>query len=214
MGRGRGSAAGARRRVAAARIGTSLPRSRSGGAVADSPFLSPLGRVAGAARRGDGARGCALTQARRLCANAQWSLDSRRTGVLARKVGMMSVWDEFSVLRPITVLRMEDNVVVQVKTAEKDGYDAVQIGAEAAKPRHVTRQMQRHFDRWGAPMRRHVREFRVTPDALLEPGTPISVRHFVPGQMIDVSGITKGKGFQGAMKRWGFAGGRASHGNR
>ena len=127
---------------------------------------------------------------------------------------MMSVWDEFSVLRPITVLRMEDNVVVQVKTAEKDGYDAVQIGAEAAKPRHVTRQMQRHFDRWGAPMRRHVREFRVTPDALLEPGTPISVRHFVPGQMIDVSGITKGKGFQGAMKRWGFAGGRASHGNR
>ncbi|KAL4590602.1 hypothetical protein LXL04_003539 [Taraxacum kok-saghyz] len=113
---------------------------------------------------------------------------------------------------PITVLWLDENIVSQVKTPEKEGITARQIGCGHKKEKHLTKPEVGHFRAQGVPLKRKLREFPVTEDALLPLGTQIGVRHFVPGQYVDVTGITKGKGFQGAMKRWGFKGGPASHG--
>ncbi|KAF0931462.1 hypothetical protein E2562_004586 [Oryza meyeriana var. granulata] len=136
---------------------------------------------------------------------------SRRTGVIGVKCGMSAMWDKWGAKVPITVLWVDDNVVCQVKTAE-EGFFALQLGAGQKKEKHLTKPEVGHFRAQGVPLKRKLKEFPVTEDALLPVGTTITVRHFVPGQFVDVTGITKGKGFAGGMKRHGFSGMPASHG--
>lgn len=147
---------------------------------------------------------------------AKWTLRDKRCGALGIKLGMMPVWDDWGERHPCTVLFLDNNVVVRNKTSDDvDGYDAVQLGAGERKAKRVTKPLMGHYAKYGVADRPPyvVREFRVTTrDALPEPGTRIHARHFVPGQNVDVSGISKGKGFQGGMKRHGFAGMPASHG--
>lgn len=138
----------------------------------------------------------------------------KRCGALAIKVGMMPVWDEWGERHACTVLFLDRNVVIKTFTEKQDGYFGVQVGAGERKAKNVTKPLMGHYqahDLEHAPYR--VREFRVSDEAHLpEPGTPIHARHFVAGQAIDVSAISKGKGFQGAMKRWNFSGMPATHG--
>lgn len=138
--------------------------------------------------------------------------NSHRSGLVAVKCGMTAVWDKWGKRIPLTVLWVDDNQVVQVKTLEHHGHTALQIGAGQKKAKQLTRPELGHFKAHGVPLKRKLAEFPVTEDALLPVGTPLSVRHFLPGQFIDITGTTLGKGFQGGMKRWGFAGMPASHG--
>ena len=135
-----------------------------------------------------------------------------RTGVIAKKVGMTRLFQEDGRHVPVTVLALEDCQVVSVRTADTDGYVAVQLGAGTAKQKNVAKPQREHFARAQVSLKARVAEFRVADDALLEVGASIAASHFVPGQLVDVSGHTQGKGFQGGMKRWGFGGMRATHG--
>ncbi|MDE2005384.1 MAG: 50S ribosomal protein L3 [Rhodospirillales bacterium] len=135
-----------------------------------------------------------------------------RTGLLAKKLGMTRIFRDDGTHVPVTVLHLDDLRVVSARTAEKDGYTAVQLGWGKAKVKNVTKPNRGHFAKNKVEPPARLREFRVDADALLEPGAVLSATHFVPGQMVDVCGITKGKGFAGAMKRWNFAGLEASHG--
>jgi large subunit ribosomal protein L3 len=135
-----------------------------------------------------------------------------RTGVIAKKVGMTRLFQEDGQHVPVTVLALEDCQVVSVRTAETDGYVAVQLGAGEAKQKNVNKPQREHFAKAQVPLKMRVAEFRVADDAVLEVGATIAASHFVPGQLVDVAGHTQGKGFQGGMKRWGFGGMRATHG--
>jgi large subunit ribosomal protein L3 len=135
-----------------------------------------------------------------------------RTGVIAKKVGMTRLFQEDGRHVPVTVLALEVNQVVSVRTTDVDGYVAVQLGAGEAKQKNVNKPQREHFAKAQVPLKQRVAEFRVADDALLEVGSTIAASHFVPGQLVDVGGYTQGKGFQGAMKRWGFGGMRATHG--
>lgn len=135
-----------------------------------------------------------------------------RTGVIAQKVGMTRVYDEFGAHVPVTVLKIENLQVTNVRTKEKDGYSAVQVGYGKAKLNRVNKARKGQFAKANVEPKKKVCEFRVADDALLEIGQEIRANHFVPGQFIDIQGTTKGKGFAGAMKRWNFAGLEASHG--
>eukprot|EP01038_Epipyxis_sp_PR26KG_P007473 gene7473-10186_t len=139
--------------------------------------------------------------------------EGRRTGAIAMKVGMLAFFDKWGVRFPATVLQVDNCEVVQVKTVETNGYTALQLGAGEAKLSRVKVTELGHFKKAGVYPKRKLWEFRVTPDCLLDVGTKISALHFVPGQLIDACGTSKGKGFQGVMKRWNFKGGRATHGN-
>jgi len=135
-----------------------------------------------------------------------------RTGLLAEKLGMTRLFGDDGSHSPVTVLRVQDCEVVAARRPERDGYCAVQIGAGTAKAKNVTKPMRGHFAKANVTPKAKLVEFRVSEDALLDPGTALSVEHFVVGQYVDVCGISIGKGFAGAMKRWGFKGLRASHG--
>jgi large subunit ribosomal protein L3 len=135
-----------------------------------------------------------------------------RTGVIAKKVGMTRLFQEDGRHVPVTVLALEVNQVVSVRTEERDGYVAVQLGAGVAKQKNVAKPQREHFAKAQVPLKQRVCEFRVADDAVLEVGSTIAASHFVPGQLVDVAGHTQGKGFAGAMKRWGFGGMRATHG--
>ena len=113
---------------------------------------------------------------------------------------------------PVTVLHLDALQVVDARTIERDGYTAVQLGTAKAKVKNVSKPNRGHFARVKVEPKKRLVEFRVAPDALLEPGTTLTAAHFVVGQKVDVAGISKGKGFQGGMKRWNFAGLEASHG--
>jgi len=113
---------------------------------------------------------------------------------------------------PVTVLTVSDCQVVAVRTEEKDGYTAVQLGAGRAKPKNTTKPMRGHFAAANVEPKAYVVEFRVSPDALIDVGAELSAEHFIPGQYVDISGTSIGKGFAGAMKRHNFSGLRASHG--
>jgi 50S ribosomal protein uL3 len=137
---------------------------------------------------------------------------SKRVGLLGYKVGMMTVWDKFGVAYPLSVIKIENCQVTQVKTKETDKYDAIQVGVGSKDPYNATKPMIGHFIKNDIPIKRHVKEFKVTPENLLPVGYTLSVRHFTPGQLVDVKGISKGKGWQGVMTRWNFSGGFKTHG--
>ena len=138
--------------------------------------------------------------------------NTARTGVIANKIGMTRIYDEFGRSVPVTVLQLDNVQVTAQKTEAKDGYNAVQIGAGKAKAHRVNKAQKAVFAKNNIEAKKKLAEFRVAKDALLPVGQEIRADHFVPGQYIDVIGLTKGKGFQGAMKRWNFAGLEASHG--
>ncbi|WP_144299918.1 50S ribosomal protein L3 [Elioraea rosea] len=135
-----------------------------------------------------------------------------RTGVIARKLGMTRLFTEDGTHVPVTVLVMDDVRVVAHRTAEKDGYTAVQLGIGRAKPKNVGKAERGHFAKAKVEPKAKVVEFRAAADALPEIGATLSAEHFVKGQKVDVTGTTKGKGFAGAMKRWNFRGLEATHG--
>ena len=135
-----------------------------------------------------------------------------RTGLIAQKLGMTRRFAADGEHVPITVLKVDNVQVVQQRTAEKDGYTALQLGWGAAKVKNVTKAMRGHFATAKVEPKREVAEFRVAEDALVDVGQELVASHFVPGQKVDVCGITIGKGFAGAMKRHNFGGLRASHG--
>jgi len=133
-------------------------------------------------------------------------------GVLGTKLGMTQVWDDNNKVVPVTVVQAGPCVVTQVRTPENDGYSAVQIAFGAIDPRKVTKPMTGHFAKAGVTPRRHLVEIRTDDASEYTLGQEIGADTFEAGQVIDVIGTTKGKGFAGAMKRHGFSGLRASHG--
>lgn len=135
-------------------------------------------------------------------------------GMLGKKVGMTQVFGDEGQMIPVTVLEVGPCLVVQRKTVESDGYEAVQVGlVEKNPPRSVTKGQQGHFDKAGVAAMRRVREFRVDADCGWSVGDELRAGTFEGGQFVDVTGETKGKGFQGVIKRHGFGGGKASHGS-
>ena len=135
-----------------------------------------------------------------------------RTGLLATKLGLTRIYKEDGTQVPVTVLHLDELQVVAARTTETDGYNAVQLGWGRAKVKNVTDPNKGHFAKAKVEPKLKLVEFRVAPDALLEPGATLSAAHFMVGQKVDVTGTSKGKGFAGAMKRWNFAGLEASHG--
>lgn len=135
-----------------------------------------------------------------------------RIGLLAEKLGMTRIFTPNGEHIPVTVVRVDECEVTANRTVEKDGYNAVQLGSGKAKTKRVSKAMRGHFAKAKVTPKAKITEFRVEDDGLVEPGTTLSVNHFVVGQYVDVSGTSIGKGFAGAMKRHGFSGLRASHG--
>jgi len=135
-----------------------------------------------------------------------------RTGVIAKKIGMSRIFKEDGRQVPVTVLLLDDLKVVARRTMEKDGYTAVQLGSGLAKAKNVSKPMRNYFAASKVEVKRVLKEFRVSSENLIEVGSQITANHYVEGQLVDVSGISIGKGFAGAMKRHNFGGLRASHG--
>jgi len=135
-----------------------------------------------------------------------------RTGVIAKKVGMTRLFQADGRHVPVTVLRLDELQVVGRREKDRDGYTAVQLGAGKAKAKNVAKPQRAAFGKAEVEPKAKVAEFRVAEDALLDVGASISADHFVAGQLVDISGVTQGKGFAGAMKRWNFGGLRATHG--
>jgi large subunit ribosomal protein L3 len=135
-----------------------------------------------------------------------------RTGIIAQKEGMTRIFDEEGRQIPVTVLKIDNCQVVAVRNEEKDGYTAVQLGAGNAKVKNTSKANRGHFAKAKVEPKKKVVEFRVTPDNVVEVGAELGANHYVPGQFVDVCGITIGKGYAGVMKRWNFGGLRATHG--
>ena len=133
-------------------------------------------------------------------------------GLLGTKLGMTQVWDADNKLIPVTVMQAEPNVVTQLRSEDADGYTAVQIAYGQIDPRKVTKPLAGHFEKAGVTPRRHVVELRTGDTSEYSLGQDVTVEVFEAGQKVDVVGTTKGKGFAGAMKRHGFSGVGASHG--
>lgn len=135
-----------------------------------------------------------------------------RSGVIAKKLGMTRLFMEDGAQIPVTVLQMENVQVVAQRTADRDGYTAVQLGAGTAKVKRVSKAMRGHFAIAKVEPKRKIAEFRVSADNLIEVGAEITADHYLEGQYVDIAGTSIGKGFQGAMKRHNFKGLRATHG--
>ena len=135
-----------------------------------------------------------------------------RSGVVAQKVGMTRVFTETGEHVPVTVLHLAQCQVVAHRTKDKNGYVALQLGSGARRANNMIKADRGYFGKQKVEPKRKLAEFRVTEDALIPVGAEITADHFIPGQFVDVCGITIGKGFAGGMKRWNFAGLRASHG--
>jgi large subunit ribosomal protein L3 len=135
-----------------------------------------------------------------------------RSGLIAQKIGMTRVFTDDGTDVPVTVLKVDNCQVVTQKTQERDGYTAVQIGVGSVKPSRLTKPMRGHFAKSNVAPKAKLVEFRVSDDALIDVGAEITTNHFVDGQFVDVTGVSIGKGFAGAMKRHNFSGLRASHG--
>jgi large subunit ribosomal protein L3 len=137
---------------------------------------------------------------------------TQRRGILGEKLGMTQVWDEANRLVPVTVVKAGPCVVTLVRTPDKDGYDAIQLGFGAVDPRKVNKPLTGHFDRAGVPPRRHLVEIRTADASTYELGQEVTADVFEAGTLVDVVATSKGKGFSGVMKRHGFAGLGAGHG--
>jgi len=134
-------------------------------------------------------------------------------GILGKKVGMTQIFDERGEVIPVTVIEAGPCFVAQIKTVERDGYSAVQMGFEETKPKHVTRPQLQHLRKSELPPLRYLREFRLGTDgAEYEEGQKVTVDVFEAGEYVDVTGTSKGRGFAGTVKRHGFRGGPKTHG--
>ncbi|SBW28633.1 50S ribosomal protein L3 [Protofrankia symbiont of Coriaria ruscifolia] len=139
-------------------------------------------------------------------------LNRNYRGLLGTKLGMTQVWDANNRVVPVTVIKAGPNVVTQVRTPDRDGYSAVQLGYGEVDPRRVTQPLRGHFARAGVPPRRHLVELRTADAANYRPGQELAGEVFSAGSIVDVTGTSKGKGFAGVMKRHGFKGLGAGHG--
>jgi large subunit ribosomal protein L3 len=135
-----------------------------------------------------------------------------RSGLIARKLGMTRIYTAEGTQVPVTVLKVDNVHVVAHKTVEKDGYTAVQLGSATPKIKRLTKADRGHFAKAGVEPKRKLQEFRITADMAMPVGSEVTADHFVAGQFVDVTGTSKGKGFQGGIKRWNFSGLRATHG--
>jgi large subunit ribosomal protein L3 len=135
-----------------------------------------------------------------------------RTGVIAKKMGMTRLFQDDGRHVPVTVLSLDEVQVIARREQTSDGYTAVQLGAGSAKAKNLSKPERGHFGKAEVEPKARLAEFRVAEDGLLDVGATLSADHFVAGQLVDVQGVTQGKGFAGAMKRWGFGGLRATHG--
>lgn len=135
-----------------------------------------------------------------------------RTGVIAKKLGMARFFDEAGSHVPVTVLSLEGCQVVAQRTKDKDGYVALQLGAGAKKAKNTSKALRGHFAKGEVEPKRTLVEFKVSEDNLIDVGAELTADHFLVGQKVDITGVTVGKGFAGAMKRWNFGGLRATHG--
>jgi len=135
-----------------------------------------------------------------------------RSGLIAQKVGMTRIFTEDGTHVPVTVLKVDTVQVVSTRSVEKDGYVAVQLGAGAAKVKNVAKAQRTTFANAKVEPKKKLAEFRVSPENVLEVGVELSAAHFIPGQFVDVTANTIGKGFAGGMKRWNFRGLEATHG--
>lgn len=134
--------------------------------------------------------------------------------ILGKKIGMTRLYDDKGVVHAVTVVKAEPNVVIQNKTVEKDGYNAVKIATIDQKESRLTKQAQGIYKKAGVPTKRVMREFRTPEAPTLAVGEALTVEQFAPGQFVDVVGISKGYGFQGVVGRHKFAGGGAAHGSK
>ena len=135
-----------------------------------------------------------------------------RSGVIAQKLGMTRVFTDAGEHVPVTVLKLDNCQVIAHRTADKEGYVALQLGTGSRKAKNVSKALRGHFAKSKVEPKRKVAEFRVSQDALIPVGAELTADHFVVGQYVDVTGTSVGKGFAGGMKRWNFGGLRASHG--
>jgi large subunit ribosomal protein L3 len=135
-----------------------------------------------------------------------------RSGLIAQKLGMSRLFSDDGMHVPVSVLRIGGCQVVAKRTVDKDGYSALQLGIGEIKVKNVSKPVRGHFAKAGVEPKRKLAEFRVDPDMLIDVGSEFTAEHFVPGQLIDVTGVSIGKGFAGAMKRHNFGGLRATHG--
>jgi large subunit ribosomal protein L3 len=135
-----------------------------------------------------------------------------RSGVIAKKLGMTRLFLENGTQVPVTVLQLDNLQVVAQRTADKDGYTAVQLGAGSAKAKNTTAAQRGHFAKANVAPKRKIAEFRVSAENLIDVGAEITADHYLAGQFVDIAGTSIGKGFAGAMKRHNFGGLRASHG--
>ena len=135
-----------------------------------------------------------------------------RSGLIAQKVGMTRIFTEDGTHVPVTVLKVDTVQVVSTRSVEKDGYVAVQLGAGTAKVKNVAKAQRTTFANAKVEPKKKLVEFRVSPENVLEVGAELSAAHFIPGQFVDITGTTIGKGFAGGMKRWNFRGLEATHG--
>lgn len=141
------------------------------------------------------------------------SQNKNRNALLGRKLGMSQVWDENGFFVPVTLVEVATNVVTAVKTEETDGYNAVQLGYGQIDPTKVTKPLAGHFAKAGVTPRRHLAEVRTDNAAEYQPGQELTAEVFAEGSEVDVTGTTKGKGFAGTIKRWGFKSYRRTHGS-
>jgi len=137
-----------------------------------------------------------------------------KIGLLGRKIGMTRVYDEKGNVIPVTVIEAGGNVTTQIKTEEKDGYSAVQVGYDTQKVQRLTKAVAGHFKKAGTEPKKLLKEFRLPKGTALEAAPALGVTQFAVGDTIDVIGQSKGKGFQGVMKRHNFAGQGAAHGSK
>ena len=134
--------------------------------------------------------------------------------ILGKKIGMTQIFDENGIVTPVTVVQAGPMVVTQVKTKDTDGYNAIQVGYGELKEKHLTKPLKGHFNKANVAYKKNLREIRIDEGETFEPGQEINVSLFAAGDVIDVIGTSKGKGTQGAIRRWNYGRGPMGHGSK